>query len=309
MKASLKDIFYSFPIQLFILHFRKYQVLLIFWYLLGSTINSGFMKNFGADALFFAPEYLGNVNALGAAIVGMALGVFIMSWNITTFILHSKRCKFLAAAAQPFLEYCINNAVLPLLFLIFYFFRLFPFDQHKELMSVGEILLVMAGILIGFTVVLGFSFAYFFSAEKRIRRFITPIIGAEQHLSKTINSLGQPPVDSFGMTVSYYMNTGFRFRKVRSVAHYSQDFLDLVFKRHHFSGIISIVLAFIFLIVVGFYSDDKLFQVPAAASIFIFFCSDDGGDRVTHLFFAKLEPAFYHCTCLFPGHTLPAGDH
>ena len=271
MKASLKDIFYSFPIQLFILHFRKYQVLLIFWYLLGSTINSGFMKNFGADALFFAPEYLGNVNALGAAIVGMALGVFIMSWNITTFILHSKRCKFLAAAAQPFLEYCINNAVLPLLFLIFYFFRLFPFDQHKELMSVGEILLVMAGILIGFTVILGFSFAYFFSAEKRIRRFITPIIGAEQHLSKTINSLGQPPVDSFGMTVSYYMNTGFRFRKVRSVAHYSQDFLDLVFKRHHFSGIISIVLAFIFLIVVGFYSDDKLFQVPAAASIFIFF--------------------------------------
>lgn len=271
MKASLKDIFYSFPIQLFILHFRKYQVLLIFWYLLGSTINSGFMKNFGADALFFAPEYLGNVNALGAAIVGMALGVFIMSWNITTFILHSKRCKFLATTAQPFLEYCINNAVLPLLFLIFYFFRLFPFDQHKELMSVGEILLVMMGILIGFMLILGFSFAYFFGAEKRIRRSITPIMGAEQHLSKTINSLEQPPADSFGMTVSYYLNTGFRFRKVRSVAHYSQDFLDLVFKRHHFAGIISIVLAFIFLVVVGFYMDDKLFQVPAAASIFIFF--------------------------------------
>ena len=271
MKALLKDIFYSFPIQLFILHFRKYQVLLVFWYLLGSTINSGFMKNFGADALFFAPEYLGNVNALGAAIVGMALGVFIMSWNITTFILHSKRCKFLATAAQPFLEYCINNAVLPLLFVIFYFFRLFPFDQHKELMSVGQILLLMMGILVGFTLILAFSFAYFFSAEKRIRRSITPIMGAEQHLSKTVNPLEQPPVDTFGMTVSYYMNTSFRFRKVRSVAHYSQDFLDLVFKRHHFAGIISIVLAFIFLIVVGFYMDDKLFQVPAAASIFIFF--------------------------------------
>ena len=271
MKALLKDIFYSFPIQLFILHFRKYQVLLVFWYLLGSTINSGFMKNFGADALFFAPEYLGNVNALGAAIVGMALGVFIMSWNITTFILHSKRCKFLATAAQPFLEYCVNNAVLPLLFVIFYFFRLFPFDQHKELMSVGQILLLMMGILVGFTLILAFSFAYFFSAEKRIRRSITPIMGAEQHLSKTVNPLEQPPVDTFGMTVSYYMNTSFRFRKVRSVAHYSQDFLDLVFKRHHFAGIISIVLAFIFLIVVGFYMDDKLFQVPAAASIFIFF--------------------------------------
>ena len=89
MKQLLINIFYAFPVQLFILHFRKYQVLLVFWYLLASTINSGFMKSFGADALFFAPEYLGYVNAFGAAVVGVAMGVFMMSWNITTFILHS----------------------------------------------------------------------------------------------------------------------------------------------------------------------------------------------------------------------------
>ena len=114
MKQLTKDIYYSLPIQLFILHFRKFQVLLVFWYIIGSTINSGFMKSYGADALFFSPEYLGKVNALSAAIVGMALGVFIMSWNITTFILHGKRCKFLATTAKPFLKYCINNAVIVL---------------------------------------------------------------------------------------------------------------------------------------------------------------------------------------------------
>ena len=64
MKQALKNIFYSFPIQLFLLHFRKFQVLLLFWFLLGSTINSGFMKSYGADGLFFSPEYLGDVNAL-----------------------------------------------------------------------------------------------------------------------------------------------------------------------------------------------------------------------------------------------------
>jgi len=57
------------------------------------------------------------------------------------------------------------------------------------------------------------------------------------------------------------------------VSHYSQNFLDLVFKRHHFSGIISIFLAFGFLVVVGFYMDNSVFQVPAAASIFIFFAT------------------------------------
>ncbi|MBK7559056.1 MAG: hypothetical protein IPI54_12755 [Chitinophagaceae bacterium] len=56
MKQTLSNIYYSFPIQLFILHFRKFQVLLIFWYVIGSTINSGFMENYGADALFFSPE-------------------------------------------------------------------------------------------------------------------------------------------------------------------------------------------------------------------------------------------------------------
>ncbi len=271
MKSRLINIYYSFPIQLFIIHFRKYQLLLIFWYVLGSTINSDFMKNYGADALFLSPEYLGNVNALGASIVGIALGVFIMSWNITTFILHSKRCKFLATTRQPFLIYCINNAVFPLLFLVFYFLRLYPFDAHKELMSSGNILVVMAGILAGLVLIFLFSFGFFFGAEKSIRRALTPMVTASQHIERPANPSGEPPPDAFGMRVSYFLSSRFHFRKVRDVSHYSQNFLDLVFKRHHFSGIISIILAFAFLIIVGFLMDDKMFQVPAAASILIFF--------------------------------------
>ena len=96
------------------------------------------MKNFGANALFLAPEYLGNVNAAGAAITGIAVGVFIMSWNITTFILHSKRYRFLATTSKPFLKYCINNSIIPLTFLIFYFICAVQFDINKELMSVTE---------------------------------------------------------------------------------------------------------------------------------------------------------------------------
>ncbi len=272
MKQLLKDIFYSFPIQLFILHFRKSQVLLVFWYLLGSTINSGFMKNYGADALFFSPEYLGNVNALSAAIVGVAIGVFIMSWNITTFILHSKRCKFLATTSKPFMKYCINNALLPLLFLAFYFYRLFPFDRHKELMSVGEILVVMAGIIAGIILLLVVSFGYFFGAEKRIQRTIAPIMDSAQHFNVNFYS-PQNPQEKFGMRVSYFLDRGFRFRKPRNVSHYNPEFLEMVFNRHHFSGIISIVLSFVFLIVIGFFMDDAVFEVPAAASILIFFAA------------------------------------
>jgi len=267
----LKDIFYAFPVQLFILHFRKYQVLLVFWAILASTINSGFMKTFGADALFFAPEYLGSVNGLGALIVGAALGVFFMSWNITTFILHSKRCKFLATTNQPFLKYCINNALLPLCLLTFYFCRLFPFDRHKELMTDGEILVVIGCILAGMFFLLAISFIYFFGAEKRIRRTIIPILGTVTEYTGEAKTVAQAQQMKYGMKVSYFLSHKFRFRKVRDVSHYSQDFLDLIFKRHHISGILSIMLAFISLIVIGFFMDDAFFQVPAAASILIFF--------------------------------------
>jgi len=272
MKQVLRNIYYSFPVQLFILHFRKVQVLLLFWYLLGSTINSGFMKTYGADGLFFSPEYLGNVNIWSGAIVGVALGVFIMSWNITTFILHSKRCRFLATTTQPFVKYCINNAVLPLLFIGFYFYKLYVFDKSKELMSTGEILILLAGILGGFILLLTVSFIYFFGAERTIQRTITPIIEMDQHFNQSYMP-DHSGLDNFGLKVTSYLGKGFRFRNTRNVAHYNREFLDLVFTRHHFSGIISIALAFVFLIVVGFFMDSPVFQVPAAASILIFFAA------------------------------------
>jgi hypothetical protein len=272
MKKALKNIYYFFPVQLFMLHFRKFQVLLVFWYLLGSTINSGFMKSYGSDALFFAPEYLGKVNALSATIVGIALGVFFMSWNITTFILHSKRCKFLATTEKPFFKYCLNNSLLPLFFLSFYLYKLIRFDSLKELMSTTEIILVIAGILGGIILIVAISFAYFFGAEKTIQRTIAPFVDSAKHFNVNFYS-GNPETESPGLKVSNYLDTGFRFRKPRNVSHYNQEFLDKVFKHHHLSGILSIVLSFIFLIVVGFYMDSPYFEAPAAASILIFFAA------------------------------------
>jgi hypothetical protein len=94
-------------------------VLLLFWVCLFATVGGAFMKTFGAEALFLAPEYMGDVNALGAAIVGVAIGIFIMCWNVTTFILFSRHFTFLAATQYPFFKYCINNSIIPLSFLAF----------------------------------------------------------------------------------------------------------------------------------------------------------------------------------------------
>ncbi len=270
MKVFFKNLFYSLPIQLFILHFRKYQMLLIFWYLLFGVTQGSVMKSFGADALFFSPEYLGSTNMLAAFITGLSLGVFIMCWNITTFILHSKRLKFLAATSNPFLKYCINNGMLPLMFIIYYFIKLYQFDQYKELMSASTIISEIFGIASGVFILISFSFAYFFGASKTIERTMAPLIGNPEIFNKTFTKKDNRQ-DEFGLKVIWYLTKGFRLKKVRNVNHYRQDFLDTVFKRHHWAAIISIVIAFILIVVTGFFQDYKVFEIPAASSILIVF--------------------------------------
>lgn len=269
MKQLINKVYRFFPVQLFILHFRKYQVLLLFWFILFSTVNSGLMKNFGADALFFAPEYLGTVNILGALITGFALGVFIMSWNVTTFILHTKRFKFLATTANPFMKYCINNALLPMLFVSFYFIKLYRFNEFRELMAAKDIALIIAGILAGMSLTFSISFLYFFGAEKRIVKSIAPIVGNpelfHQRFAEKIHK-----EDAYGMKVNYYLSGRLRLRKARKVSHYRQDFIETIFKRHHIAAIASILLAFLFLVLIGFLSENRFFDMPAAASILVF---------------------------------------
>ncbi|HET9055526.1 MAG TPA: hypothetical protein VFN30_01635 [Chitinophagaceae bacterium] len=269
MKTFFTGLYRSFPVQLVFLHFRKYQVLLLFWYILTSAIAGGFMKTFGADSLFLSPEYLGNVNWLSAAIVGVAAGVFFMSWNITTFIAFSKYFKFLATTSKPFLKYCINNGIIPFLFLIFYFVCAVRFNVYKELMSTGEVVFLCIGFLGGLITFLLFSFVYFFGANKTIVRQMAP---AMNDPSQLLEKQAAPQTWGPGLiNVEWYLSTRLKLRKPRNVFHYSKSFLDSIFKRHHFAAVIGILLSFLFLLITGFFLDYKVFQIPAAASIFIFF--------------------------------------
>ena len=55
------------------------------------------------------------------------------------------------------------------------------------------------------------------------------------------------------------------------MSHYTQEFIDSIFKRHHFAAIILVFAAFAFLVILGFFLEQPFFQIPAAASITIFF--------------------------------------
>lgn len=271
MKAWLRGFFYSFPVQLLFLHFRKYQVLLIFWFVLFSTVNGTFMRSFGADSLYLAPEYLGNVNALGAGIVGIAIGMFIMSWNIASFILFSRHFRFLAATTNPFLRYCVNNFVIPAAFLVFYFIKAWQFIRYKELIPTAEYLMLSGGFLCGLLLILFISFIYFFRADRSIYRRMMPVIRNPKDYIRHLKPGELPPSESKIIKVEWYLETPRSVKKTRDVSHYTRDFVENIFKRHHFAAVLSVFAAFLFLIGIGFLQDSAFFQIPAAASITVFF--------------------------------------
>lgn len=271
MKAWFHGFYHSFPVQLLFLHFRKYQVLLIFWVILFCTVGGWFMKTYGADALYLAPEYLGDVNAIGAAIVGLSIGVFIMSWNIASFILFSRHFRFLAATTNPFLKYCINNAILPLAFLGFYLFHAYRFGHFRELITTTDFLFLAGGFLSGLVGILAISFIYFFRADRSILRQMMPVI-SNPHEYITHLRPHREVYDSGSLVkADWYFETPFRLRRTRSVQHYTGEFIDSLFKRHHFAAVICVFGAFVFLVLTGFFLEHPAFQIPAAASITIFF--------------------------------------
>lgn len=270
MFKAIKNIWLGLPIQLLLLHFKRFQILLVFWYILLSTVCGGFMKSYGADALFLAPEYYNNVSAASTAIIGFSLAIFTMSWNITTFILNGHLVSFLATTAQPFLKYCINNALLPITFLIVYCTKLIAFSKHQELMNNLQITFLLLGFFGGFILSILIAFLYFFGADKTIYLTYKKAINtANSEYNQNENLKSNSNIHY--LKINWFLSARLKFRTPRNTAHYDQVFLKKVLSRQHFAAVIAISIAFIFLIILGFLIDKKLFQIPAAASIILFF--------------------------------------
>lgn len=231
------------------------------------------MRLFGANSLFLAPEYLGEVNMWSAGLVGVAISVFIMSWNITTFILYTRHIKFLATTAQPFLKYCINNALLPIIFLVFYISRLVEYNYYQQLMPAGEIWLQIIGFLIGFFLSISISFVYFFGADRTIYRRFASMLNLENKKYEKKSRRRSLFADKTKpeIRVDWFLSARFYLRKPRDVRHYPQEFIESIFKRHHFAAFIAIVIAYLFLIGIGYFLESPFFLIPAAASVTIFF--------------------------------------
>ncbi|NJB86186.1 hypothetical protein GGR26_001954 [Lewinella marina] len=281
MRAALYNIYRSFPVQLLLLHFRTHYLLLSMWLLLLLMMSGALGPRLGLQYLFLDPEYLGRSDYFSFLIVGLAFGFFVMTWNLSTYLLMGGYFNFLASLSRPFFKYCLNNALLPLAFFITYCVELIRFHHLAE--GAGTQGQALSGLVVGLTLSL-FLYAIYFNLTNRDIHYYTghrdppPNRGPSQPGQSDYRPyrgtpLGPQLVHQFDnpFQVRFYLNPNLRFQRVRSVAHYDTALLRNIFRQNHLNALILQFATIGILVVLGVLVDRPAFQLPAGASFFILF--------------------------------------
>ncbi|MBC6996441.1 hypothetical protein QWY85_03045 [Neolewinella lacunae] len=282
MVDLLQNILRSFSVQLLLLHLRSNFLLLVVWALLLLMMSGLVGPQLGLQYLFLDPEYLNRTDFWSFLIVGIAYGFFAMTWNLSTYLLIGGYFNFLASLSRPFFKFCINNALLPLGVLFFYFgllVRFFRLDTDSWILLES-----LSGLALGVVISL-FLYALYFNLTNRDISYYRP-----RHRERppnmgpgegTASAQGHRPYRAQALApvltrlydnpyrVRTYLNEGLKTRLVRSVAHYESSVLQGIFRQNHLNAILLQVITALLLAGLGLLIDRPLFQIPAGASFLV----------------------------------------
>lgn len=274
---TFRRFFYSFTFRLILLDFKKNQLLLIFWLLFFGIITNSVAPRYGVAYLFWGPEYLDKMSFYSFFITGFACGGFIMAYNIASYIKNGFRFPFLATLRNPFMKYCLNNFVIPIIFTLLYCFKIFFFLTSEGNYSTLHILWFITSFIFGNLFFIFLAFTYFFRTNKDL----TKLYGIQ--IVESLSNRGIPKKEHSGERnphlikesrdwyVETYLSGVFRRRLVRSVRHYKKEMLKAVLKQNHKAANIFQLLSIVSLILLGIFSKTSVFEIPASASLFLLF--------------------------------------
>lgn len=279
-----------FPFQL-ILGQIKYNLLSIFyWALLFAIISDSFGSAFGIPFLFFSPEYMGDINGWGFYFLGFSIGGFTMAFNTYSYIKLGPRYPFLAAVSRPFFKFCINNALIPIIFVSFYLFQMIRFQLTEELASSGDVLYYSFVFLGGLFSFITLSILYFFPTTKdSVPTQISdnssnPISSVTNRKQKWYNYFRSESPKKF-----IYIGRRFKLYQSRSVQHLDQELIEKIFAQNRINATIFEILTITSFLILSFFKDHPVMEFPAAMSIVLLL-------TLIHMIFSFLMSWFHRWT-------------
>lgn len=264
-------ILYSFPVQLFLLHLRKNLALVLVWVVLLGVILEQFGVVLGIPFLFLDPEYLHQVSWLSFFLIGVGMAILTMAFHMTTYIMDGRQFKFLALVPKPFIHFCVNNSLIPLIFYIIYTVKFIVFQLDNDLQSDWEALKFFLGFTLGGLVSYALIFGYFALTNKDF--FIIFAGTLDRRLRKVrftrANVLSQyKELKVLRDQVNSYLNLRLQLVSVRpDISRFETQKLLRVFDQNHLNLFLIQIFLILFVLFLGFFKEKEVLQFPAAMSV------------------------------------------
>src|SRR3569623_904635 len=253
--VMLRNILYSFPVQLLLNHLKRNYVLLFFWLILFGIIT-GHLGNFlGLRHLFLSPEYLGESGFWSFSIMGIALGGFTMIFHSTTCLMDMHLFLFVGTLSRPFVKFCLNNSVIPLTYLITYIVSTFRFQCIEQQNTLANVFIKILGLLLGFMVISLAMFMYIAITNTDIFTYRSKSMSrrlkqAFFYRVSLIRRLLFANKDTF--SVKSYLETPFRVGYTKDLDKYHDPVVILkIFNQNQFHLIVFEVMAVALLLALG----------------------------------------------------------
>ena len=268
-------LYFSFPIQLVLDHFKRNLGLIFIWVLFMLTVSGQIGKVYGVSFLFLDPEYVGKVNFWSFLMVGLAFGNFIVAFHITCYILDGHKYKFIGILERPFGKFSLNNSLIPIIALTVYIVWIIRFQIDNENTTGMDLFLMILGLVVGVFFMTFLLYAYFKFTNKDIFKFLAGSV--DKRLKKTrLNrekALKKLKESKQGdQYVRSYIDLRFKVCSTNNLyGFYNKEAVLRVFDQNHFNSVVIEILIIILIFMLGIFMDNRLFQLPAAASCLLIF--------------------------------------
>ncbi len=271
MKRWFEGFFYSFPVQLLVLHLKVNHLLIGMWIVLVALITGNFGTKLGIRYLFLETEYLGTTDFVSFYFVGLTFAAFYLTWNLTVYLISAHHFPFLATLSHPFAKFSLNNFVVPAAFFFFYLISIIRFQGWFIEVGPETVAIQIAGFLAGIVTAFLLYFLYFTYTNKDISHYeqnggapTAKILPGRRDID-----LEYIKMDRNRWRVDTFLNESLQLRLVRSVAHYDSQLLRRIFRQNHLNALFLQMLTLVLLLLLGLLADVRFFRIPAACSVFL----------------------------------------
>lgn len=266
MKQLLTNLWHSFPIRLFLLHFREHFIIIGIWVLLGLMMTGHMLHLFGIRYLLIFPEYRGETGPGSFFLLGLAFGALVMTWHLVTYLIYARRFPFLAALARPFTKFSLNNSLWPLLFLGVFMVLSTHHHLAEAACSSRELIIHHGSFLLGVVFMMVTIAIYLALTNKDIQQTTG---FKERSMDEPDTTHNIERTRQANWNVDLYLSEKFRWRRVRSVAHYDPLFLKSIYQQNHINALFLQVISVLVLIGLGHLVAYPAFRIPAGASLLL----------------------------------------